>query len=83
MAKKEIVYDVTKHVLVPKHSKLSDKDTAEMLKLYNISSRELPKILVTDPVIQHLNVKEGDVIKIQRETQTAGATVFYRRVASA
>jgi len=77
MAKK---FDVTKHILVPKHSKLSERDLKELMDKYNLSLKELPKILVSDPAIEDLSVKEGDVVKISRNSPTAGAIVFYRRV---
>ena len=75
-------YDVTKHMLVPKHVKASDKDVKELLDKYHISLYQLPKILVSDPAIQDLEIKEDDVIKITRPSATAGETVFFRRVVS-
>ena len=73
-------FDVTKHVLVPQHKKVSEKDRAVLVKQYSETLRELPKILITDPAIQHLEIKEGDVIRVERKSMTAGTTVFYRRV---
>ena len=69
-----------KHILVPEHKKLSEKDKAELLKKYNITLKELPKILNSDPAIAELDVDEGDVIKITRNSRTAGKTVYYRGV---
>jgi len=69
-----------KHELVPEHSKLSDKEAKALLKTYNITIRELPKILIFDPAIAHLNVKEGDIIRIRRKSRTAGGVIFYRGV---
>jgi DNA-directed RNA polymerase subunit H len=77
MAKK---FDVTKHILVPKHSKLSERELKELMEKYNLSLKELPKILISDPAIEELSMKEGDVVKVSRNSPTAGATVFYRRV---
>ena len=77
MAKK---FDVTNHILVPKHSKLSERELKEIMDKYNLSLKELPKILISDPAIEDLSTKEGDVIKITRSSSTAGTTVFYRRV---
>ena len=37
-------YDVTKHMLVPKHVKASDKDVKDLLDKYHISVYQLPKI---------------------------------------
>jgi DNA-directed RNA polymerase subunit H (RpoH/RPB5) len=72
--------DISKHVLVPKHAKLSDKEKKELLEKYNSSVRELPKILKKDPAISHLDVTHGDVIKISRKSYTSGESVFYRVV---
>jgi len=73
-------FDVAKHSLVPKHVKMADKETKELLDKFKISSRELPKISIKDPAIQSLNPKAGDVIKIFRQSRTAGQSVFYRSV---
>lgn len=75
--------DVTKHALVPKHAKISDKEKKELYEKYSVQLRDLPKILITDPAIQHLDAKEGDVIKISRDSPTAGNTTYYRRVVNA
>ncbi|MBW2975786.1 DNA-directed RNA polymerase subunit H [Candidatus Woesearchaeota archaeon] len=73
-------YDIRKHALVPEHVKLNDKEKEELLKMYHISLNELPKIKKNDPAISHLNVKNGDVIKIIRKSPTAGESIFYRGV---
>jgi len=75
--------DISKHMLVPKHVKLSEKDKKELLEKYDITLRELPKILKKDPAIKDLNLKNGDVVKIIRKSQTAGEFVFYRGVINA
>ncbi len=71
---------VIEHELIPEHSKLSKKDAEELFEKYNITLKELPKILVSDPAIAHLDVEVGDVIMIKRRSRTAGETVFYRGV---
>lgn len=68
------------HVLVPEHLKVSEKEKEEILKTYNITIKELPKIFSDDPAIRHLEVKENDVIKVIRVSPTGGKTVFYRGV---
>ncbi|MBN2567783.1 DNA-directed RNA polymerase subunit H [Candidatus Woesearchaeota archaeon] len=82
MVKKKSI-DVSKHVLVPKHSKVSEREKVEILKRYNISLVQLPKILADDPALQDLDVNPGDVIKIVRQSQTAMESVFYRCVTNA
>jgi DNA-directed RNA polymerase subunit H (RpoH/RPB5) len=74
-------FDVTKHVLVPKHTKATQKDEKMLLEKYNLTARELPRIFVSDPAIQHLEVEEGDIVKIVRPSITAKEVTVFRRVA--
>ncbi|MBI2565245.1 DNA-directed RNA polymerase subunit H [Candidatus Woesearchaeota archaeon] len=73
--------DITQHVLVPKHSKVSEKEKKELLQKYSLTLKELPKILSNDTALKSLDVQEGDVVKIERNSLTAGKSIFYRRVA--
>lgn len=74
--------DVSKHVLIPKHVVLSQREKADLLKRYKITVESLPCILKEDPAVAHLSAKEGDVIKILRKSPTAGEATFYRVVVS-
>ena len=71
---------ITQHTLVPKHKKLSEKDKEQLLKKHNLSFYSLPKILKADPAIVALDVKAGDIIKIERKSLTAGVAYYYRVV---
>ena len=73
-------FKLEKHILIPKHVKLTEKEKQKVLENYNISVNELPKINKTDAAISSLNVKPGDVIKILRKSPTAGEASFYRVV---
>ncbi len=73
-------FEVMKHQLVPKHVKLSEKERNELFEKYKIEVFSLPRIFRNDPAIQHLDVKDGDVVKITRKSHTAGESLFYRRV---
>jgi len=68
------------HFLIPLHEKASEKEIKDLFEYHNISMKELPKILINDPAIRHLNAKENDVIRITRKSETAGKSVFYRGV---
>ena len=54
------------HTLQPKHSKLNEKETGELLGKLNISKAQLPKILSTDPGLPE-GCEVGDVVKIERK----------------
>ena len=73
-------FEVTKHELVPKQAKLSEKEMKELYEKYSIDLMNLPRIFKSDPSIQNLDVKDGDIVKISRKSPTAGETHFYRRV---
>ncbi len=73
-------FKVDKHILTPKHIKISEREKLQLLEKYNITSKELPKILKTDSAIKELEAKPGDVIKIIRKSPTAGVSLFYRMV---
>ncbi len=72
--------DARKHILIPKHTKLSEKEKTAVLEKYHITFTELPSILKNDPALAGMDVEEGDVIKIERTSPTAGKTIFYRGV---
>ncbi len=73
-------FDITQHNLVPKHIKLNEEEKKELLKKYNISLRQLPKILYNDPMIKLIGANPDDVIKIIRKSKTFGESIFYRVV---
>ena len=74
--------DQIKHTLIPPHEKISETEKKELYVKYNISFKELPKMSVKDPAIQHLEAKVGDVIRITRKSPTAGRAIFFRGVAN-
>jgi len=72
--------DVMSHELVPLHEVLSETEGEDVLKGFNLKKDQLPKILITDPCAKRISAKVGDIIKITRESPTAGLSEFYRVV---
>lgn len=72
--------DISKHKLVPHHVVLNDKKTKKILGKYNIILNQLPRALTSDPMVKKLDAKVGDVIKITRNSRTAGSVSYYRVV---
>ncbi len=54
------------HILHAKHIKLKEKEVQDLLKKFNISESQLPKILSGDPVLPE-EYETGDIIKIERK----------------
>ena len=73
-------FNVLEHELVPDHVLMTEEETQELLKKYNITRGQLPKIKSSDVVVKQINAKPGDVLKIIRKSLTAGKAVAYRLV---
>jgi DNA-directed RNA polymerase subunit H len=71
--------DVLLHELVPNHVLLTKKETLELLDKYQIRLSDLPQLLEKDPVSLAIGAKEGDVVKIVRDSKTTVKTVNYYR----
>jgi DNA-directed RNA polymerase subunit H len=79
-AKAKAKPDILKHELVPKHEIISKKEVNDVLMGYNITKGQLPKIFSNDPVVKMIKAEAGDVLKITRDSKTAGKSIFYRVV---
>ncbi|MFO8052054.1 MAG: DNA-directed RNA polymerase subunit H [Thermoplasmatota archaeon] len=73
-------FNVMENYLVPRHTIISEDQIQELLESYGIGINQLPKILMMDPCAKALNAKPGDVIKVERQSPTAGTSLYYRLV---
>ena len=76
----ELMYNVTEHVLVPKHILMSKEEKAKLLKTYNVPEKKIPFIYKTDPVSRYFNAKVGQVFKIIRDSDVTYQSISYRLV---
>uniref|UniRef100_A0A060T955 DNA-directed RNA polymerases I, II, and III subunit RPABC1 n=1 Tax=Blastobotrys adeninivorans TaxID=409370 RepID=A0A060T955_BLAAD len=74
----DLIVNITKHVLVPKHIRLSDAEKKELLERYRLKESQLPRIQREDPVARYLGLKRGQVVKIIRRSETSGRYASYR-----
>ena len=75
--------DIQNHNLVPKHEVISDSEKELLQKNSDYDINNLPKIKINDPVVKEFpkgSVSVGDVIKITRNSKTAGEFISYRIV---
>jgi DNA-directed RNA polymerase subunit H len=71
--------DVLLHELVPKHYLLTKEESQKLLEKYKINISDLPQMYDKDPVSIAIGAKEGDIIKIVRESHTTVKKIDYYR----
>ena len=73
-------FSLLDHNSVPKHEIIQEDEAKSVLDKYQIERGQLPKIKESDPVVKELGASVGDVVKITRNSQTAGESLYYRLV---
>ena len=71
--------DVLLHKFVPQHILLTKEEAQELLNKYKIDANDLPQMFEKDPVAIAIGAKEGDIVKIVRDSNTTVRTVDYFR----
>ncbi|MHA2365630.1 MAG: DNA-directed RNA polymerase subunit H [Candidatus Hodarchaeales archaeon] len=71
-------FDLFQHELVPIHEFATEEEIQIFVEKYAVDVKQLPKILVNDPAVQLLGANAGDIIKIIRDSPTAGKYITYR-----
>ncbi|KUG20209.1 dna-directed rna polymerase subunit h [hydrocarbon metagenome] len=59
---------------------MSEEEVRTLLSDYTITLEQLPKIYQDDPAVKAIGGNAGDVIRIVRESPTAGRAESYRLV---
>ena len=71
--------DVLLHKFVPQHILLTKEESQELLNKYKIDVNDLPQMFEKDPVAIAIGAKEGDIVKIVRNSNTTVKTIDYFR----
>jgi DNA-directed RNA polymerase subunit H len=69
-----------RHYLVPEHVLIRKEKVQELMDELGIKKASLPIISRLDASVKSLKAEKGDVVKIIRDSLTAGQTTYYRRV---
>jgi DNA-directed RNA polymerase subunit H len=73
-------FNLFEHAMVPKHEILTDKEKEELLRKFKVHTHQLPYIRVSDPAVKAIGARPGDIVKITRNSPTAGKYSAYRFV---
>jgi len=72
--------DKASHILVAPHRILSKDEGEQILKQYNTTFNQLPKLLKTDPMARYYNIQVGSICEIIPVSEISGSFIRYRAV---
>jgi len=73
-------FKVTDHELVPRHEVVPVDEAIKILRELGVRPDQLPLMRASDPVAREIGAKPGDLVKIIRNSPTAGKIIVYRYV---
>lgn len=73
-------FTIFKHKLVPIHEILTPEEREQLLAKYRIQPYQLPRIRASDPAVTAIGATPGNIVRIIRESPTAGKYTGYRYV---
>jgi DNA-directed RNA polymerase I, II, and III subunit RPABC1 len=76
----ELIFNRTKHRLVPKHTLLTEQEKRDILQTYDCKDTQIPRMVTTDYVCKYFGAKVGDMFKIERPSPSSGFYITYRVV---
>ncbi|KAJ7972145.1 putative DNA-directed RNA polymerase II [Quillaja saponaria] len=76
----DLLVNITKHVLKPKHRVLTNREKQNLLKKYNIEEKQLPRLLQQDAIARYYGLERGQVVKVTYGGEITQSHVTYRCV---
>jgi DNA-directed RNA polymerase subunit H len=73
-------FNIFEHELVPKHELLTPEERMKILTEYRVQPYQLPQIRAADPAAKAIGARPGDIVRIIRDSPTAGKYISYRYV---
>ncbi|CAM8948753.1 hypothetical protein QQ045_017164 [Rhodiola kirilowii] len=76
----DLLVNITKHVLKPKHRILTEGEKQVLLQKYSIEAKQLPRMLQRDAIARYYGLEKGQVIKVTYSGEITESHVTYRCV---
>ncbi|KAG6414151.1 hypothetical protein SASPL_126869 [Salvia splendens] len=76
----DLLVNITKHELKPKHQVLTDAEKEKLLKQYSIEEKQLPRMLQKDAIARYYGLEKGQVVKVTYSGELTQLHVTYRCV---
>ena len=73
-------FDLFDHQLVPAHVIIESAEIELLTTHYKIKKTQLPRVHSSDPAARVLGARPGQVLRIERDSETSGKTYYYRLV---
>lgn len=76
----DLLANVTKHELKPKHQVLTKAEKENLLKSHSIEEKQLPRMLQKDAIARYYGLEKGQVVKVTYSGELTQLHVTYRCV---
>ncbi|XVE52632.1 hypothetical protein DITRI_Ditri02bG0137600 [Diplodiscus trichospermus] len=76
----DLLINITKHVLKPKHQVLTEHEKQRLLQKYSIEEKQLPRLLKKDAIARYYGFERGQVVKVTYGGEITESHVTYRCV---
>jgi DNA-directed RNA polymerase I, II, and III subunit RPABC1 len=76
----DLLVNITKHVLKPKHHVLTDQEKQKLLQQYSIDEKQLPRLLKKDAIAKYYGLEKGQVVKVTYDDEIIESHFTYRCV---
>lgn len=75
-----LMLDLLEHVCSPQYEVLSPTEEKEFLERYHLTRRQMPKMFDTDKTAIYLYLKKKQIVRIIRNSELTGKSIYYRIV---
>ncbi|KAJ9543925.1 hypothetical protein OSB04_023632 [Centaurea solstitialis] len=74
----DLLVNITKHVLKPKHRVITPVEKEKLLRKFNLNEKQLPRMSQKDAIAQYYGLEKGQVIEVTYNGEITGLHVTYR-----